>query len=148
MLLDRDREVRPALDGGVVRDDDTLLSLDDADAGDDPGSRRLAVVQVPGGERAELEELAAGIDEPIDPLPRGHLAARAVPLYRFVAAARRDVRRTRTELRNQGCHSLVAGTKQLGVALDLRRQNGHRVSLAGRPDRKVLTCWDRARPRQ
>ena len=39
VLLDREREVRAALHGRVVRDDDALLALDDADAGDDPGRR-------------------------------------------------------------------------------------------------------------
>ena len=41
VLLDREREVGAALHGRVVRDDDALLALDDADPGDDPGRRRL-----------------------------------------------------------------------------------------------------------
>ena len=80
VLLDREREVRAALHGRVVREDHARPALDDADPGDDPGRRRLAVVDLPGGERAELEERRAGIDEPVDPLARGQLPARAMPL--------------------------------------------------------------------
>ena len=44
VLLHGEREVRAALDGRVVRDDHALAPLDDADARDDPGARRLIVV--------------------------------------------------------------------------------------------------------
>ena len=74
MLLDGQREVRAALDRRVVRDDHALASLDDADPGDDAGARRLAVVDVPGRERVQLEERRARIDEPVDPLAREQLA--------------------------------------------------------------------------
>ena len=51
VLLHRQREVRAALDRGVVRDDHALAALDDADSGDDPRRGRLAVVHVPCGQR-------------------------------------------------------------------------------------------------
>ena len=60
VLLDGQREVRAALHGRVVRDDDALLALDHADARDDPGRGRGAVVQIPGGERVQLEERRTG----------------------------------------------------------------------------------------
>jgi len=66
VLLHREREVRAALHGRVVRDDHALAALDDADARDDPGARRTAVVEIPRGECVELEERGAGIDEPVD----------------------------------------------------------------------------------
>ena len=62
VLLHREREVGAALHGRVVRDDDALLALDDADAGHDPRRGRGAVVQIPGGERVQLEEGGAGVD--------------------------------------------------------------------------------------
>jgi hypothetical protein len=37
VLLDRERVVRAALHGRVVRDDHALAALDDTDPGDDPG---------------------------------------------------------------------------------------------------------------
>ena len=51
VLLDRDRVVRAALDGGVVGDDHARPAGDPADAGDDPGARRIAAVHPLGGER-------------------------------------------------------------------------------------------------
>ena len=56
VLLDRQRQVGAPLDGGVVGDDHAGAPLDDADPGDDPGRGRLALVDVPGGERLELQE--------------------------------------------------------------------------------------------
>ena len=58
MLLDGEREVRAAFDGRVVGDDHALAAFDHADAGDDAGGRRLAVVEIPRGERVQLEERA------------------------------------------------------------------------------------------
>ena len=43
-----------------------------------PGARRLAVVQAVRGERAQLQEGAAGVEQPVDPLADGQLAALAV----------------------------------------------------------------------
>ena len=92
VLLDRQREVGAALDGRVVGDDHALLALDDADPGHDPGGGSLPVVQLPGGERAELEERAARVEQAVDSLAGGQLPARAVALDRLVAAAARNLR--------------------------------------------------------
>ena len=58
VLLHRERVVRAALHGRVVRDDHALATLDDADPGDDPGRRSVAVVELPRGEGVQLEERA------------------------------------------------------------------------------------------
>src|SRR5207245_4141220 len=119
VLLDREREVGTALHGGVVRHDDALTALDDADSGDDPGRRRGAVVHVPRGERVQLEERGAGIDETVDPLAREQLSARAVPLDRPLAAAARDERRSLSELGDERLYAR-APTRELVAPLDLR----------------------------
>ncbi len=75
VLLHGERVVRAALDRRVVRDDHALAALDDADAGDDARRRRVAVVELPGGERVQLEERGARVDEAVDPLPRRQLPA-------------------------------------------------------------------------
>src|SRR5204862_3869494 len=92
LLLHREREVRPALHGRVVRDDHALAALDDTDAGDDPGGRSRAVVEIPGGERRQLEERGAWIDQPVDSLAGRQLPAGAMPLDGALAAAERDLR--------------------------------------------------------
>ncbi len=131
VLLHGEREVRAALDGRVVRDDHALAALDDADAGDDPGARRVAVVQLPGGERVQLEERGAGIDEPVDPLPGRQLPARAVPFRRLLAAAGRDQRRPLAQLGDERLHPLAPAREHLGVAVELRGQDCHARSLTG-----------------
>ena len=90
VLLDREREVGTAFDGRVVRDDHALPALDDADPRHDPGRGRLPAVDVPRGERAQLQERRAGIEEPVDPFSRRQLPASAVTLHGHLAAARCD----------------------------------------------------------
>ena len=56
VLLDGHRVVGAALDRRVVGDDHAPTPLDDSDAGHDPGARRVAVVEVLGRQRRELEQ--------------------------------------------------------------------------------------------
>ena len=125
VLLHRERVVRAALDRRVVGDDHALPSLDDADPGHDPRRRRVAVVQLPGGERVQLEERGARVDEPVDPLARRELAAGAVSLDRLLAAAGGDERRALAQLGDERRHRRAAALERL-VAHDLGREHGHR----------------------
>ena len=90
VLLHGQRKVRPALDRRIVCDDDAVTALDHADTADDSGSRGLAVIELPGRERVQLEEGAARVDERIDPLARRQLAARTMALHRRRTAAEGD----------------------------------------------------------
>ena len=55
--------------------------------GDDAGARGIVVVQAGRGERAQLEEGRARVEEALDPLADGQLAALAVALDRALVAA-------------------------------------------------------------
>ena len=123
VLFHRQREVGAALHRRVVGDDDALLPLDDADAGDDPGRGR-ARRTVPRGERVQLEQRGARVDQPVDPLAGGQLAARTVPLDRLLAAAAGDERRPLAQLRDQRLHPLGAARERL-VALELGGEQRH-----------------------
>ncbi len=125
VLLDRERVVRAALHGRVVRDDDALSPLDDADPGDDPRRRRVAVVQLPGREGVQLEERRARVDEPVDPLAGGELPARAVALDRLLATAGCDEGRALAKLRDERLHRRAAALERL-VANDFGRKHPHR----------------------
>ena len=89
VLLHGEREVGAALDGRVVGDDQDLAAGHPPDAGDEPGAWRVAVVDVPGGQRRQFEERRPRIQQAVQPFPDRQLALRAVPGLRFVAAALR-----------------------------------------------------------
>src|SRR3712207_9377283 len=71
----------------VVGHDDHLAAADPPDAGDDPRARGVAVVHAVGGQRGQLEERAAGVEEGVDPVAGEQLAARDVPLAGALGAA-------------------------------------------------------------
>ncbi len=126
VLLDREREVRAALDRRVVRDDHALAALDHADARDDAGARRLPVVEIPRRQRVQLEECSVGIEQPVDPLARGQLAARAVALDRLLAAAAGDEGSALAELDDELLRARPAPLEVSRLAFDLRGQHRHR----------------------
>ncbi len=80
VLLDRDGVVGAALDGGVVGDDQHLTPRHAADAGDDAGCRGAVVVQVPRGQRGELQERRAVVQQLLNPVAGRELALLAMPL--------------------------------------------------------------------
>ncbi len=94
------------------------------DSRHDPGRRRLAVVELPRGERVQLEKRRAGVDETVDPLPGGQLAARAVPLDRGLSAARGDERGALAKLGDELRHPGFASCERL-VADDVGREHRH-----------------------
>ena len=135
MLLHCQREVRAALDGRVVGDDDALLSLDDADARDDPGRGGGAVVELPRGQRVQLEQRRAGVDQPVDPLTGSQLPARTVPFDRLLASTAGDERGPLAQLRNQRLHPLRAAREGL-VALQLGGEQRHETQ----PNERFSRC--------
>ena len=87
VLLDSDRVIGPALDGGVIGDDHHLFPLDYAYPGDDAGGRLLPIVHVPRRQGAQLKEGSTGVHQTVNPLPDQHLAAAAVQVHGPLAAA-------------------------------------------------------------
>ena len=78
VLLDRQRVIGAAFHGGVIAHDHAFAALDAADARDDAGAGRIAIIHAVGGQRADLEEGAAGVDEALDALAGQQLAALCV----------------------------------------------------------------------
>ena len=93
MLLHGHRIVGAALDGGVVAHDHAFAPFDAADAGDDAGGVDRVLVHAVRGERRQLEERRAGIDQPQDPFARQKLAARGMALARPLRPAERGLAR-------------------------------------------------------
>ena len=79
----------------------------DADAGDH--ARADGEVRAPAGERRELEERAARVDEQLDPLARHQLAAGVVALDVLLAAAGHRLRVLGVEVGDLGEHRLAVG---------------------------------------
>ena len=83
-LAQRVRVHRAAADRGVVRGDEHLDAGDDADARDEGGAERE--LGAPGRERRELEERAVAVEQQLDALAGGELAAGAVAGEGLLAA--------------------------------------------------------------
>ncbi len=128
VLLDGHRVVGAALDRRVVRDDHRVDSLDATDAGHDSRTRRLVVVEAIRRKRVQLEEGAPRIDEPIDPLANGKLAALPMAGDRALVAPRAVARQDchpRTQVVHQGAHRHLVGAERLGTEIDAAAQDGH-----------------------
>ena len=105
MLLDGERVIGAALDGGVVDDDDRLAAFDAADAGDHAGGGDLAAIHVPGGELADLQKGRARIEKLGQPLAGQQLAAGKMPLPRLLGAAALDDGRLVGDVGDQRAHA-------------------------------------------
>jgi len=122
VLLDGQRVVGAALDGGVVADDHALDTADAADAGDQPGAGRLVVVEVERGQRRDLEKGRVGVEQPLDALARQQLAARHMLGARGLVAALRDLREPGVEVVDQRAHRGGVGLEVFGARRQPRRQ--------------------------
>ena len=142
VLLDGHRVVGAALDGGVVADDHDRPAVHEADARDDAGAGRIAAVEPVGGERRDLEERAALVEQARDAVARQQLAARDVAVAGCLGpaerrggeparAARRRVRRGR---RRFACAAVARG-------IEVRVEDGHLPRLSASTARP--TCGRR-----
>ncbi len=101
----------PALDGGVVGDDDAFSPGDPPNPGDDARRMHVAAIKPIGRERRQFEKRRTGIDQEIDPLARQHLAAGGVPgARRFAAPAGNEIELV-AEFGNQRPHRFGVGCK-------------------------------------
>ena len=125
VLLDGDREVRPALHRRIVGDDHHFAARDAADACDQSGPRRIAVVHVERRERRELQEGRTGIEQPIDPIADRQLALLAMPFDVFRAAALAGGEQTLPQLGDELLHAVTIALKGRVGGIDVRREDFH-----------------------
>ena len=92
--------------------------IDPADAGDQPGGMDRVVIHAVRGERRELEERRAGIEQLRDALARQQLAARLVALARLGRTALGDRGALVGEVADQFRHRLRIGLEFRGVDID------------------------------
>ena len=136
VLLHREREVGAALHGGVVGHDHDLAAAHAADAGDEAGRGRGAVVEAVGGEGADLEEGRPGIEQALDALADQELALLAVAAHRLVAAALAHRREPGPQVRDQPVHVRLVLAELGGRRVDVALDHGHsgEYATAGRPE--------------
>ena len=102
---------------------------DPPDAGDHAGARRVAVVEAVGGERAQLEEGGARVEQAVDALADGQLAALAVAGDGALVAGRATVGQgggLGAQLADERPHGGVIGLPGLRGRIDVRSQACHR----------------------
>jgi hypothetical protein len=100
--------------------------VDRADPRHHPRGGRAAVLLVEAvrGPQAQLEEGRAGVAERRHPLARRHLALRALPLLRLLAAAEHEARLLLAQPRHRLAPVLGAAAEGL-VLLQPALENGH-----------------------
>ena len=138
VLLDGERIIGAALDGGVVGHDHALDAADAADPRDDAGGRRFAVVHLIGGQRGDFEERRLGVEEQVDPLAGGLLPLLSVPP---LGARPSALARLRQPFREDLCEPLVIlpVRRELGRAgIDLGVEDRHGVLFPPRMTRPFL----------
>ena len=104
---------------------DARPARDRADAGHDARAGRLAVVEAVGGERRELEERPAGIDQALDPLAGEQLPALLVALDGGPAAARPGPLQLRLQVGDQLAHPLPVSEVVIRGGVEMTRDAGH-----------------------
>ena len=129
VLLDRQREIGAALDGGIVGYDHALASFDAADAGDDARARCVAVVHLPRRQRREFEEGRAGIEQAVDAFAHEELALLRMALLGLVVAAAARLRQPVAQFDGQGLVVLGVGPKLGAGRVEPGFQNLHTPSL-------------------
>ena len=157
MLLDRHRIIGAALDGRIVGDDHRLAPFDAADPRHHAGAVHVAFVHAEGGERADLEERRAGIEQPRHALARGELAARDMALARLGRAALGGGGAAVGEFVEQRAPGGAVGGVGRGVRARRASDRGHDVPTLGaaaeslstpqRVTRRRLAGRRRSRPR-
>ncbi len=134
VLLDGDGEVGAALDRGVVGDDHALAPAHAADAGDQPRAGRRVVVEPARGQGAELEEGPVRVQQLLDAIAHEELAAAAVALDEFRAAALLDPLQARPQVRDEGQHVLAVGLEGGVVRVDAARDLVHAPAFVPCPE--------------
>ena len=125
MLLDGDRIIGAAFDGGIVRDDHAIDAGDRADAGDDSGGRRRVAVHAVRRERREFEERRRRVDQPVDAIARRELAALAMAFHDGRAAAGVGAGECDAQVLDERRHCRRIACKTAGAVVDATLQYTH-----------------------
>ena len=144
VLLHRERIVGAALDRRVVGDDQDLAAGHAADAGDEAGAGRVAVIEAGGGERRDFEEGRARVEQPVDPFADRQLALLAMAGVGGGTAAGPRRLEPGAQVGDERRHAggVVAKLGGVGAGLALHHVHGfgdYRAGVAGPPASSLLS---------
>ena len=105
------------------------------------GDGSVAVVEAPGGQRAQLEERRARVEQAVDPLAGQQLAAALMALDRLVATPPLNLLQTLAQRRDQG-----AGFEAAGLTSSRTSQTRSTISLLLRSLPAPTLYFSPARP--
>ncbi len=125
VLLDGHREVGPALDRGVIRHEEALSAMHDANAGDDTGAGRPVAVKAGRGKGRGFEKCSPRVDDGLDALAWEHLVTGTVALHRTRAPSSACRRQTSTKVIDQRHVGCTACSGLLGVGRKTARKTVH-----------------------
>jgi hypothetical protein len=125
VLPDRHRIVRAPFDGGVVGDNQDLAARHAADTRHDAGRRCVAVVEVPGGQRRELQERGSLVEQRVDPLAHRKLALLAVPLDILRSTPLTDGGGTVAQLSDEREHTGLIGQERFRTGVNVGLEDVH-----------------------
>ena len=125
MLFHGHREIGAALDRCIVGDNDDFLATHPADAGNQAGAGRRAVVHAMGSQRRQFEERRTGIEQGADALAWQQLAALGVLVARLLAATERGFQQLLAKILDKAAQMRVIGRKVGRARIDQRVDTGH-----------------------
>ena len=147
MLFDGQREICPAFDSRIIRDDQHLAVGDAADAGNDAGARRFAVVKTVGGQRSNLQERRPGGSRRCAIRSRGSSLPRCLCLVRAVSgppSAASAVRARRRSAKARLCAAKTGERDEAEVSLSI--VSHHACPSSPRRDRSRFNGREKSYP--
>ena len=123
VLLDGQRIIRAALHGRVVGDDHAGAAANPTRPANNPGGGQGRIVNLVRRELTDFQKRRAGIQQRVDALARGHLAAGAMARQCGVAAAAQDHGDGFAQPLREAAQLPVVFAKRLGGGVDAGMQN-------------------------
>ena len=125
VLLDGQRVVGAAFDRGVVADDHAINAADAANADDQAGAGRVALVHAERGQWRDFEERRAGVEQHLHAVAWQQLAARRVPGAGHFAPASGGLGELHMQVIDQRAHGAGIGLEVGGTGVEFGFERGH-----------------------
>ncbi len=140
-LLHRQRIPGAALDARVVGVDHHLAAFDDADAAHLPGAVHLAVIGAVGGQRGDLQERRARVEQQLEPLAHGELVLPVQPLDVALRAFVARVVQALAQLGDPLAHRRLVVLERLAAGVDAADDAAHAAPPSASVRASIAPRW-------